>query len=105
MMGTALAKAWRREDLGSVSPRGGVAALTGRLDQDLPVQGQLDHGVLQDASVSAHLLPGQIQEGDVFLQEAQQGAIVAPVVLGSRFRSGSTLHLDLGAELSSHDAP
>lgn len=64
MTGTASAMTCRWKD---VSPRVGMAALTGLLDLDFPVHCQLCHRILHNASVSAHLLPGQTREGDICL--------------------------------------
>ena len=71
---------------------------------DFIVQGQLGGGVLCDAPVSAHLVPGQTWEGDVLLREAQDRDVVDPVVLDLRSAIRKTLHLHLGADLSRQDA-
>lgn len=44
-----------------------ATVLTGQLDLEFPVQGQLGHRVRHDASVFAHLVPGQTLESDACL--------------------------------------
>lgn len=87
-------------------PQREAAGLTCGMHPDLefPVHGQLGRGVLHNASVSPHLLPGQTWEDDFCLCEAQAGAIVDPVVLGTGFGNGDTLHAHLGADPSRQDA-
>ena len=89
---------------GEHEPQRRAAVLTGQLDLEFPVQGQLGHRVAHDASVSAHLLPGQTLESDAFLREVQERAIVDPLVLGTGFGKGVTHHCHLGADLSRQDA-
>lgn len=88
--------------MGSVSPRVGAAALTGFLDPDVPVDGHLGHWVLHDASVFAHLLPGQTREADACLW-AQEEAVVDPAVLGAWEGGGGAVHLHLRADLGGQD--
>ena len=74
------------------------------LDLDFIIQDLVGGRVLQDAPVSAHLVPGQTWEGDVLLREAQDRDVVDPVVLDLRSAIRKTLHLHLGADLSRQDA-
>lgn len=66
MTGTMEAKARKWELFVGHEPQRGTAVLTRSMHLNLkfPVHGQLSHGVLYDASVSAHLLPGQTWEDD-----------------------------------------
>lgn len=65
--GYCLGKSMEMGRFGEHEPRRWAAVLTGWLDLEFPVHGQLGHRVPHDASVCAHLLPGQTWESDVCL--------------------------------------
>ena len=67
------------------------------LDLDFIVEDLMSGGVLRDAPVPAHLVPGQTWEGGVLLQEAQDRDIVDPVVLDLQYAIRKTLPSSLGS--------